>query len=52
MSEMRQKIGRIIDELIIFQFNAGAEDIHMDLYRRPDGMEICFTSQCSDHQDM
>ena len=52
MSEMRQKIGRIIDELIIFQFNAGAEDIHMDLHRRPDGMEICFTSQCSDGQDM
>ncbi len=51
MNNIRQKISRIIDELMIFQFNAGAEDIHMDLRRRPDGFEICFASNCSGDTD-
>lgn len=46
MNNIRQKISRIIDELVIFQFNAGAEDIHMDLSRKPDGFEIRFASTC------
>ena len=31
MNSIRQKMSKIIDELVIFQFNAGADEIHMDL---------------------
>ena len=30
MNSIRQKMSKIIDELVIFQFNAGADEIHMD----------------------
>ena len=46
MNSIRQKMSKIIDELVIFQFNAGADEIHMDLRRRPDGFEHCFSSNC------
>lgn len=47
MKDDRQKVGRIIDELVMFQFNAGARDIHMDLHYREKGVEIVFTSNCT-----
>ena len=49
MNDMRRKISRIVDELIIFQFNAGAEDIQMNLRRQKDGIEILFGSICPGH---
>ncbi len=49
MNEMRQKISRIVDELMIFQFNNGAEDIQINLRRQKDGIEILFGSVCPGH---
>lgn len=47
MNEMRKKISRIVDELMIFQFNNGAEDIQINVRKQKDGVEILFGSVCS-----
>ena len=36
MNEMRKKISRIVDELMIFQFNNGAEDIQINVRKQKD----------------
>ena len=46
MNEMRKKISRIVDELMIFQFNNGAEDIQINVRKQKDGVEILFGSIC------
>ena len=52
MNEMRKKITRIVDELMIFQFNNGAEDIQINVRKQKDGVEILFGSICHGRGDM
>lgn len=52
MNEMRKKVSRIVDELMIFQFNNGAEDIQINVRKQKDGVEILFGSICNKSENM
>ena len=52
MNELRKKISRIVDELMIFQFNNGAENIQINVRKQKDGVEILFGSICHGRGDM
>ena len=49
MHKYREKISRIMDELLMFQFNAGATDIRINLNKMDDGILVHFESDVKDN---
>ncbi|WP_458861978.1 hypothetical protein [Acidaminobacterium chupaoyuni] len=50
MNKTREKVSRIIDEILMFQFNAGITDTHMDLRKEENGFRIVFTANCENRE--
>ena len=49
MHKFREKISRIMDELLMFQFNAGATDIRININKMEDGFLVHFESDIRDN---